>query len=117
VDVAIALDNFAPTPELERVLLRTWLGHEPSASLSDRLAKARALTRLYYAGVLLSASAQALGPVADGDLSTPSLAAFCRAIEEGNIVPGSAQAKHALGKMYLASSMTGEPPPGLGAAV
>ena len=42
VDVAIALDNFAPAPELEPVLLRAWLGGEPSAELSARLVGARA---------------------------------------------------------------------------
>ena len=117
VDVAIALDNFAPSPELEPVLLRAWLGDEPSAALSDRLAKVRALTRLYYAGVLLSASAAASGPSADRDLSAPSLAAFRLGIDDGKIIPGSPEAKHALGKMYLASFMNGETPPGLGAAV
>ena len=29
VDLAIALDNFAPSPELEEVLLHAWLGRTP----------------------------------------------------------------------------------------
>lgn len=117
VDVAIALDSFAPSPALEQVLLRAWLGGEPGAALSDRLAKVRTFTRLYYAGVLLSASAAASGPLADRDLSAPSLAAFRLGIDDGTIIPGSPEAKHALGKMYLASFMTGAAPPGLDAAV
>jgi hypothetical protein len=117
VDVAIALDGFARSPELEQILLRAWRPHESDTSFSDRLAKVRALTRLYYAGVLLSASSAASGPLADRDLSAPSAEAFRRAVRDGRINPGSPEAKHMLGKMYLASFMTGEAPPGLDAAV
>jgi tRNA A-37 threonylcarbamoyl transferase component Bud32 len=117
VDVAITLDSFAPTPDLERSLLQGWIGQGQSASFSERLSKARALTRLYYAGVLLSASADVSGPLADRDLSAPSNEAFRRSISNGGIRPGSPDAKHILGKMYLASFMTGDNPPGLDAAV
>ena len=118
VDLAIVLDSFAPSPELEQVLLQAWLGDDkPSASLDDRLPKARALTRLYYAGVFLSASAAASGPLGDRDLSAPTITAFRRAVHDGQISPGSPEAKHILGKMYLASFMTGDIPPGLDAAV
>lgn len=51
VDMATMLDNFAPSPELEEVLLQAWLGHPPDRSLRDRLELMRALTRLFYAGV------------------------------------------------------------------
>jgi hypothetical protein len=117
VDVAIALDSFAPTPELEDVLLRAWLGQRPHSSFLDRLVKVRALTRLYYAGVFFSASASASGPLADRSLSPPTVEAFRRSIQNGAILPGSPEAKHMLGKMYLASFMTGDLPPGLDAAV
>ena len=117
VDVAIALDNFAPTPDLEQVLLQTWLGQKARGSISDRLAKVRALTRVYYAGVFFSASAAASGALADHDISAPTVATFRRAILNGEITPGSPEAKHILGKMYLSSFMTGEIPPGLNSAV
>jgi len=117
VDVAITLDSFAPTPALEEVLLRAWLGPKSRVSFSDRLIKVRALTRLYYAGVFLSASADASGPLADCDLSAPTLAMFQRSSRNGEITPGSPVAKHILGKMYLASFMSGDNPPGLNAAV
>jgi hypothetical protein len=117
VDVAITLDNFARSPELEQMLLRACLGREPDASESDRLAKVRALTRLYYAGVLLSASADASGALADGNLSAPTSDVFRHAVREGTIIPGSPEAKHTLGKIYLSSFMTGDVPPGLDAAV
>src|SRR5262249_224347 len=42
VDLATALDNFAPSPELEDVLLLAWLGHEPDHHLRNRLAQVRA---------------------------------------------------------------------------
>jgi aminoglycoside phosphotransferase (APT) family kinase protein len=117
VDVAIALDNFAPSAELENVFLQAWLGRAPDAALFVRLNETRALTRLYYAGVLLSASAAALGRLAESDLAAPTLAEFRRAFGGGEIKPGAAETKHMLGKMYLASFLTGEGPPGLDAAV
>jgi len=117
VDVAIALDSFAASPELESVLLNAWLGHAPDDALYDRLALVRALTRLYHAGVLLSASFAASGALADRDPSAPTLQEFHRAIRDGGLEPGTPQTKHALGKMYLASFATGATPPGLDAAV
>jgi aminoglycoside phosphotransferase (APT) family kinase protein len=117
VDVAITLDSFAPTPELEGVLLRAWPGRMPDDALHARLALIRPLTRLYYAGVLLSASAAASGPMADRDLSAPMLSEFQRAISEGRLTPGAPDTKHILGKMFLRSFFTGTAVPGLDAAV
>ena len=117
VDVAIMLDNLAPTPALESILLAAWLGRAPDASLHARLSSIRALTRLYYAGVLLSASAAAGRDVPDGDLAAPTLQAFQRAVREGRLRPGAVETKHVLGKMYLAAFATGGVPPGLNAAV
>jgi predicted Ser/Thr protein kinase len=116
-DIAIALDNFAPYPELEMVLIEEWLGQMPDGSLFARLEHVRALTRLYYAGVFLSASAAVSGPIGDRDSSAPQVERFRRAVRAGKIRPGSPETKHMLGKMYLASFMTGEVPPGLSAAV
>jgi hypothetical protein len=117
VDVAITLDNLAPSPELESVLLRAWLGRAPDEPLCARLVLVRALTRLYYAGVLLSASAAAGREIPDGDVSAPTLPEFQRAIGEGRITPGAPETKHVLGKMFLASFVSGDAPPGLDAAV
>jgi aminoglycoside phosphotransferase (APT) family kinase protein len=117
VDIAIALDCFARSPELEQILMRAYLGRELDVSESDRLVKVRALTRLYYAGVLLSASAATSGALADSSLFAPTSDMFHHMVREGQIIAGSPIAKHTLGKMYLASFMTGEVPPGLDAAV
>jgi aminoglycoside phosphotransferase (APT) family kinase protein len=118
VDVSILLDSFATTPELESRLLRAWLGRAPDEALRARLAPVRALTRLYYAGVFLSASAAAIWRTTpDSDISAPTLAAFRQAIREGTLTPGTPQTKHILGKMFLASFYSGVTPPGFAAAV
>ena len=117
VDVATLLDTLAPSPELEGVLLRAWLGRAPDEALRIRLELIRALTRLYYAGVLLSASAAASPAMRDADLSAPTLPAFRRALRDGRFQPGAPETKHILGKMFLASFFSGVAPPGFDAAV
>jgi aminoglycoside phosphotransferase (APT) family kinase protein len=117
VDVAIVLDSFAILPELEDVLLRAWFGRAPDDALRARLELIRALTRLYYAGVLLSASAAASRVTPDTDLSAPTLQQFRLAIREGRLTPGAPETKHILGKMFLASFFSGVRPPGFDAAV
>ena len=117
VDAAILLDNFAASPELDCVLLQAWLGGAPDEALRARLVLVRRLTRLYYAGVLLSAAAVASGAVADRDLSVPTPAALRRAIRDGRVMPGAPETKRILGKMYLASFLMDGVPPGLDAAV
>ena len=107
------LDSLAPSPELEDVLLRAWLGRAPDEVLRARLELVRAFTRLYYAGVLLSASAAAAWVTRDTDLSAPTLQAFQRAIHEGQLKPGAPETKHILGKMFLASFLSGVAPPDL----
>ncbi len=117
VDVATMLDNLAPSPELENVLLKAWLGREADESCLARLALIRALTRLYYAGVFLSASAAIPRAMPDGDLSAPTLPEFRRAILEGRQKAGAPETKHILGKMFLASFISNAVPPGFDAAV
>ena len=72
VDVAIALDSFTSSTDLESVLLKAWLGRAQGDGLYTRLALVRALTRLYYAEILLSASMAFSGALADCDLSRPN---------------------------------------------
>lgn len=102
VDVAILLDNVAPTPELEAVVLRTCLSRDPDADDRQRLQTARALTRLYFAGFFLSGSAAAGWRVEpDTDLTV-----------EWKPHMGPA-ALHASGKLYLRGFLTGHPVPPL----
>lgn len=117
VDVSTVLDTLAPTAELEDAFLRAWLGRAADEAIRSRLGVVRALTRLYYAGVFLSASAAASWTKSDPDLSAPSLAEFRKAVGEGRLTPGTPQTKHILGKMFLASFFSGVPAPGFDAAV
>lgn len=98
VDVAIQLDNLARGPELEEMLLRAWLGRAADATVRARLVQARALNRLYYAGVLLSASATRPRAAPDDDLAVPA---------------GAPLTAHNRGKLYLRAFLTGEAVPGL----
>jgi tRNA A-37 threonylcarbamoyl transferase component Bud32 len=54
VDLAITLDNFAQTPNLESLLIRSWQKNWLENLVPERLAHVRSLTRLYYAGVFLA---------------------------------------------------------------
>jgi aminoglycoside phosphotransferase (APT) family kinase protein len=113
VDLATALDNFAPSPELEDVLLAASLGRAPDRTLRDRLALMRSFTRLFYAGVLFSASASAPRTTPDPGLAAPTAAEFERAIRDGRLRAETPETSHVLGKMFLASFLSGAPPPGL----
>jgi Phosphotransferase enzyme family len=117
VDVAIVLDGFARSPELEAVLLSAWLGKKPDVALRTRLDVVRALVRLYYAGVFLSASAAAGWTSGATDLSAPSIADFLEAIHSDRLKAGTPETKHILGKMFLASFLSGIATPGFEAAV
>jgi aminoglycoside phosphotransferase (APT) family kinase protein len=117
VDVAIVLDSLVRSGELEDVLLRAWLGRTPDDALRARLEEVRALTRLYYAGVVLSASAAASWIADDTDLSAPTIAEFQQAIHAGRLKPGTPQTKHIMGKMFLASFLSGGETPWLDAGV
>lgn len=113
IDLATALDNFAPSPDLEEALLLACLGQAPDRFLRDRLALARSLTRLFYAGVLFSASASGPRARPDADLSAPTAAEFERLIRDRRLLPETPPTSHALGKMYLESFLSGAVPPGL----
>jgi aminoglycoside phosphotransferase (APT) family kinase protein len=111
VDAAIVLDHFARSPELEDVLLKAWFGRAPDEALRARLEPIRALTRLYYAGVMLSASAAASWVTDDTDLSAPTPQQFRLAIDQGRLKRGAPETMHTLGKMFLASFLSGVAPP------
>ena len=112
VDVAIVLDGLLRTPALEETFLYAWLGRAPDEDVRVRLEVTRALTRLYYAGVFLSASAAASWVRGDTDLSVPSVADFQQAIEAGRSKAGTPENWHIRGKMFLASFLSGIATPG-----
>jgi aminoglycoside phosphotransferase (APT) family kinase protein len=117
VDVAIVLDSLVRSKELADVLLRAWLGRRPDEDLRVRLEAVRALTRLYYASVVLSASAAASWISDDTDLSAPTIAEFQQAIRVGRLKPGTPETKHIMGRMFLTSFLIGGETPWLDAAV
>ena len=117
VDAAIVLNQFARSRELEDVLLKAWFGRAPDEALRARLAPVRALTCLFYAGVMFSASAAASWAKDDTDLSAPTPEQFRLAIDEGRLIRGAAETRHILGKMYLASFLSGVAAPKLEGAV
>jgi predicted Ser/Thr protein kinase len=114
IDLAIALDNFAPDADCARALRLAAEGPRGGWVNDARLDLARALVRLYYAGVLLCASYAAQGALQDADLAAPSAAAFSATLRDGQIQADTPVAKHVLGKIFLASFMTGAQPPSLG---
>ncbi|WP_157817195.1 phosphotransferase [Bradyrhizobium sp. SK17] len=117
VDLAIVGDSLARTPELETILHRAWLGRPLDDALAGRLKLVRALTRLYYAGVLLSASATARRTTPDTSLAAPTLAELAAASRTGRFRIGTPSGKHVLGKMFLASFLTGAVTPGFDLSV
>jgi hypothetical protein len=87
VDVAIALDGLARSSELEEILLQAWLGRAPDEALRARLSLIRGLVRLYYAGVLLSASAVAWRAAPDADLPLRQCRNFNSRSAKGGLSP------------------------------
>ncbi len=116
-DVAILADNFAGTPELEESLLSAWLGASPDRAVRARLQLMRQLTRLYYAGLILSMFAGAPRPEPDPDLTAPTPGAFRAAIAEGRLASGSPEMMYTLGKMSLARFLAGVSAPDFGQAL
>ena len=100
-DVAILVENFATEPALETELLGGWLGRPPDRADRARLVLMRQLTRLYYAGLVLSAFVFAPRGAPDADLTAPTPAEFRASVESGRLTIGP-ELLYTLGKVYLA---------------
>jgi aminoglycoside phosphotransferase (APT) family kinase protein len=111
VDVAIMCDHLARAPDLENVLLQAWLGGTPDEALRARLEQVAALTRLYYAGVFLSASALVPRAAPDTGLAAPTMPALEEAVAAGRLKFGTRAHNHVVGKMFLASFLGDVPTP------
>ena len=112
VDVAIMLDQLATTPDAEAALLQAWLGRAPDSALRARLVLMRPLTRLYYAGLMLSGFAAAPRDRPDCDLNAPSPAEFHALYERGQLEAAAPQTLYIHGKMQLAGFLAGLAAPG-----
>jgi thiamine kinase-like enzyme len=112
-DVAILIENYAPAPPLESVLIQSWSGRAADADLRARLKLMRLLSKLYYAGLLLSVGrARAARSEPDSDLSAPTLGEFGAAVAQGRLRPGAGETLYVLGKVLLASFLSGADSPG-----
>ncbi|HEU4651473.1 MAG TPA: phosphotransferase [Croceibacterium sp.] len=105
IDVAIMADNLAASPELEAELLRAWLGRAADAGERHRLRQVQAMTRLYYAALLVALSGPQPGSIRD--LAAPSRAEFEAAVLRGEHAPTSPATMLVLGKMQLAGFLEG----------
>jgi aminoglycoside phosphotransferase (APT) family kinase protein len=104
VDVASLTLFIATPPELEAVLLRSWLGQEPDCSQRARLLLMRSLARLYYGCAASLNATPAQGTVApETDLSAPTWAEFGQAIEQKRLAVGTPEAQRLVSKIALAS--------------
>jgi aminoglycoside phosphotransferase (APT) family kinase protein len=114
VDLAISIDSFGFSPDLVTILVNARLGRAPDENFSRRFETVRALTRLYFAGVFLSISAASqTRPVRDADLSIPTVEAFDSSVRDEAF--SRPEKFHILGKMYLASFLSGSAVPRFGA--
>jgi aminoglycoside phosphotransferase (APT) family kinase protein len=111
-DVAILVENFAQTPELERALVEAWFGGEPGRALRARLVLMRQFTRLYYAGLLLSIAASQPRETLETDLEAPSPNEFTAAFARGEHSAASPSTMLVLGKISLAAFLAGMTAPG-----
>lgn len=108
VDVATLTIFIAASPELEAVLLRSWLGREPDLTQRARLALMRMLARLFFGCAATLNFANAMKTVApETDLNAPTRAEFAEAIERGGLSVGAPEAQRLVGKMALASFLSG----------
>jgi aminoglycoside phosphotransferase (APT) family kinase protein len=108
VDVATLTIFIATSPELEEVLLRSWLGREPDRTERARLVLMRSLARLYYGCAASLNAAHVLGTVApESDFEAPTRAEFVAAVEQGRLALGGPEAQRLVGKMFLASFLAG----------
>lgn len=108
VDVATLTIFIAASPELEAMLLRSWLGREPDRLERARLALMRLQARLFFGCASSLNAAHGLDRViAATDLDAPTRAVFAQAVEQGGLSVGSPEAQRLVGKMVLASFMSG----------
>lgn len=117
VDIAILIDQLETTPDLEEMLLRTWLGRAPDRALRARLVLMRPLTRLYYACLALAQFAAAPREKPDADLTAPTPEEFRAAFEQGRLTAASPETLYLLGKMQLAGFIAGISAPGFDEAL
>ena len=108
VDVATLTMFYARTPELEALMLRSWLGREPDRMLLARLGLMRLLVRLFYGcAASLNAVNESGAVVPETDLSAPTPEQFRDDVAHGRLAAGAPEAQSIVGKMALAGFLAG----------
>lgn len=107
VDVAIGATEYAETPELEDLLMRTIFGRAPDAALRARLAIVRLLTRLFYGGIVLDSLKGRLAADADRSLDGDTPQGFRDAVAAGRLGSGSPETAFAFARMQLRAFLEG----------
>jgi hypothetical protein len=108
VDVATVMLFLARGPELEKVLLRSWLGREPDRRLRARLALMRLLVRLFFGCAASLNAAHTLNTVVPTtDLAAPTPEQFAELVQQGRLTVGSPEGQRMIGKMALGGFLAG----------
>jgi hypothetical protein len=100
-DVAIAANYLTATREQEHVLLERCLGRTPETGDRARFALMRQMTRLFYAGLMLSIAGTRPNSRVEEDLAAPTLPQVFAAIAQGELAGGVADTLLVFGKAFL----------------
>ncbi|MBS0521070.1 MAG: phosphotransferase [Proteobacteria bacterium] len=98
-DVAIMTTFIASTPDLQEVLIRSWLGRPSDGPLRARLLVMRQLVRLFYALANSFHVANARPGLRETDLAAPTPEAFRAALAEGRLTSNTLEAQRIASKV------------------
>src|SRR5262249_50538105 len=101
-DLAVVTHELASTPELQQVLLQSWLAGEPDPATRARLVLMRQLTRLFFACVLFRHFEGDPSRAPDPDLTALTPEQFVAALQSGRLKAGTPEVLYAFAKMFLA---------------
>ncbi len=106
-DLAVVTHELAGTPDLQQLLLRSWLGREPDPATNARLVLMRQLTRMFFACAIFRHFAGDSNRQPDSDLKALTPAEFIASIQRGQLRLGTPELLYEFGKMFLAGFRDG----------
>lgn len=98
VDLAVAANQLAPTPELADALLAAWRGAPPDELLRARLLLAQQAAKLFAAGALALVDAAA---EPQSDLDAPTMHEFTARLADGSVTMGAPGSLVTLAKVVI----------------
>jgi len=116
-DLAVVTHELAAASDLQRQLVRSWLGREPDRATLARLVLMRQLTRMFFACALFRHFAGIPGRPPDSDLTPLSAEQFISAIQTGRLKLGTPEVLYAFAKMFLAGFLDELTAPGFDEAL